>query len=305
MGYNLKTIKEEFKNKGIFYTPKELALFIKSFLPDNVNEVYDPTCGDGALLEVFNDEVIKYGQDINNEQVQAAKLKLKNFIGESGDTLKEDKFRNKKFQYIVANPPFSIKWEPNVEDERFNVAPALAPKSKADYAFILHILSKLDDKGIAIIMEFPGILYRGNSELKIRQWLIEQNYIDKVIAVPGDKFVDTKIATCIIVLNKNKKDSNILFIDDNLKKEKIVSFEEIKSNDFNLSVNQYIQEEKEEIKIDPFELQVLARKSFLNKLRAELEFDKMVCDMENFDFNNYLKDIKDIVSEFEKGVDKI
>ena len=147
-------------------------------------------------------------------------------------------------------------------------------------------------------MGSPGILYRGNSEGKIRQWLIENNYIEKVVAVPGDKFVDTKIATCIIVLNKNKKDNNVLFIDDNLKKERVVEFEEIKSNDFNLSVNQYIQEEKEIINIDPIELQTQARKHFLNKLRAELEFDKMVCQFENIDFNGYLKQIYNLLEEY-------
>jgi type I restriction system adenine methylase HsdM len=295
MAYNIKSIKEEFKNKGIFYTPKELALFIKSFLPNNVKEVYDPTCGDGGLLEVFDENVIKYGQEINEDQLLVAKSKLINFNGYCGDTLKDPGFKDKQFDYIVANPPFSINWEPK-DDERFNGM--LAPKSKADYAFILHILSKLSNKGIAVIMEFPGILYRGNSEGKIRQWLIENNYIEKVVAVPGDKFVDTKIATCIIVLNKNKKDNNILFIDDNLKKERIVGFEEIKSNDFNLSVNQYVKEEKEIINIDPIELQMQARKCFLNKLRAELEFDKMVCEMEHIDFNDYLKQICNLLEEY-------
>jgi len=300
MAYNLKTIKEDFKNKGIFYTPKELAVFIKSFLPNDVTEIYDPTCGDGALLEVFDENIIKYGQDINEEQIEVAKLKLKNFLVESGDTLKDDKFKNKKFKYIVANPPFSINWEQDSNDERFSVAPALAPKLKADYAFILHILNKLTDDGIAVIMEFPGILYRGNSEQKIRQWLVEQNFIEKVVAVPGDKFIDTKIATCIIVLNKRKKDANIIFVDDNLRKDRIVSFEEIKSNNFNLSVNQYIQEERIEQKVDPIQLQIQARKSFLNKLKAELEFDKTICEMENYNFNEYLIDIKNIIKKFER-----
>jgi type I restriction system adenine methylase HsdM len=298
--YNLKSIKEDFKSKGIFYTPKELALFIKSFLPNEVKEIYDPTCGGGGLLEVFDDEVIKYGQDINREQVDNAQRKLKNFIGAVGDTLKEPAFENKKFDYIVANPPFSINWEQN-NDERFNVAPVLPPKSKADYAFVLHILSKLTNKGIAVIMQFPGILYRKNSEGKIRQWLIEQNYIEKIIAVPGDKFVDTKIATCIIVLNKNKKHTDVLFIDDNLKKEKIVKFEEIKNNDFNLSVNQYIQHDKVEVKINPIELQRQARQSFITKLKAELEFDKQVCDFEKICFKEYLEEIKEVIIYFERN----
>lgn len=110
--------------------------------------------GDGALLSVFDDNVIKYGQDINYEQVEVAKQRLTNANIVAGDTLNEPAFRNKKFDYIVANPPFSVKWEP-FKDERFEKAPALAPKSKADYAFILHILHYLSNTGKAVILEFP------------------------------------------------------------------------------------------------------------------------------------------------------
>lgn len=299
MAYNIKSIKEEFKKKGIFYTPKELALYIKSFLPIDIKEVYDPTCGDGGLLEVFDDEVVKYGQEINEEQLKIAHERLINFIGYCGDTLKEDGFKNKRFDYIVANPPFSIEWEPNIDDERFNIAPGLAPKSKADYAFILHILSKLSDKGKAVILEFPGILYRGNSEGKIRKWLIENNYIEKVVAIPGDKFVDTKIATCIIVLNKNKINTDILFIDEQLKKEKAVSLNEIKKNDYNLSINCYVREEKKEEQINELELQILARKQFIKKLRADLEQDKMICELSGFNFKTYLEELKNVINEYE------
>src|SRR5690554_4952599 len=109
MGYNIKSIKQKFKDKGIFYTPPELSLFIKSFLPETIDEVYDPTCGDGALLKVFDDNVKKYGQDIEELQVKKAENNLVNFVGASGDTLKNPAFKDKKFKYIVANPPFSIK----------------------------------------------------------------------------------------------------------------------------------------------------------------------------------------------------
>ena len=220
--YSVKSIREEFKQKGIFYTQRELALYMKSLLPDNVNCIYDPTCGNGGLLSVFDDNVEKYGQDINAEQVAQASEQLKNFHGAVGDTLKNPAFTDIKFDYIVANPPFSIKWEP-FEDERFSVAPVLPPQSKADYAFLLHILYCLSDKGIAVVLNFPGILYRGQREGKIRQWLIEKNVIEKVIHIAGNKFEDTKIATCILVLNKAKKDNNILFIDDETKREKIVT----------------------------------------------------------------------------------
>lgn len=204
MSYNIKTIKEEFKSKGIFYTPPELARYMRTFFPLEVNEIYDPTCGDGALLAGFSVQTKKYGQDINTEQIKVAQSNLHNFIGVDGDTLKNPAFLNKKFDYIIANPPFSIKWEPNKEDVRFKIAPAIAPQSKADYAFLLHIIHSMSDKGYAVVMNFPGVLYRGNSEGKIRRWIVEQNLIEKIIHIPGDKFVDTKISTCIIILNKRK-----------------------------------------------------------------------------------------------------
>ena len=174
-------------------------------MPNNITEIYDPTCGNGGLLSVFNDNVIKYGQELLEEQLNSARDTLINFNGAVGDTLINPAFIDKKFDYIIANPPFSIKWVPNIEDERFNIAPALAPQSKADYAFILHILYYLSEVGIAVILGFPGILYRGNSEYKIRKWLVDNNYIEKVVSVPGDKFVDTKITTIVFILNKNKK----------------------------------------------------------------------------------------------------
>ena len=113
MAYNLKTIKKEFSEKGIFYTPVELANYLKSFLPENVNEVYDPTCGDGGLLCVFEDDVKKYGQELNEEQLIVAQNRLVNFEGVCGDTLSNPAFKNKKFKAIIANPPFGIKWTPN------------------------------------------------------------------------------------------------------------------------------------------------------------------------------------------------
>lgn len=208
--YNLKTIKQDFKSKGIFYTTKDLALYLKSFLPDDVKEIYDPTCGNGGLLSVFDDDVEKYGQDINEEQVQAARENLKNFHGVVGDTLAEPAFMDRKFKYIIANPPFSIKWEQQ-NDERFEGYPCLPPKSKADYAFIAHILHCLTDDGIAVVLNFPGILYRGQSEGKIRKYLVEKNFIDTVAMIDGGHFVDTKIATVMLILKKNRNTTDITF----------------------------------------------------------------------------------------------
>lgn len=298
--YNIKSIKEDFKNKGIFYTPKELALYMKSFFDgEDIKEIYDPTCGDGGLLEVFDDNIIKYGQDINQSQIENAKNKLTNFHGECADTLKEPKFTEKKFDYIIANPPFSIKWEQN-KDKRFDIAPVYPPKSKADYAFILHILSCLSEKGKAVIMEFPGILYRGNSEGKIRKWLIDQNLIEKIISIPENKFIDTKIATCIIIINKQKKNNKIEFIDDNIKKSRIVDIQEIKNNDYVLSVNLYVEEDKTQELINPKSLQTQARNGFLNKLKKELNFDLQVCKMEGWNFEEYINQIENVINEFKR-----
>lgn len=297
--YNIKSIRQDFKQKGIFYTQKELAEYIKNLLPANVNRVYDPTCGNGGLLSVFDDSVEKYGQDINAQQVEEAANSLKNFHGVAGDTLKEPAFKDMKFDYIVANPPFSIKWEP-FQDERFN-APVLPPPSKADYAFNLHILHYLSDKGIAAVLNFPGILYRGNREGIIRQWLVEQNYIEKVIAIAGNKFADTSIATCVIVYNKSKPNTDILFIDDETGRQRNVSFEEVKENGFNLSVNSYIQSEIKKEEIDPINLDKEAREAFLSRLRKELLFEKTVCEFESeLSFQNFLSDIQTIIDEFKE-----
>lgn len=303
MEYNLKSIKEDFKSKGIFYTTSELAGYMKSLIDIDYNEVYDPTCGDGGLLSVFEDNIKKYGQEINEHQLISARSKLINFEGYYGDTLKNPYFKDKKFKCIVANPPFSIEWDqPELNgiftDERFKSAPALPPKSRADYAFILHCLHYLDESGIAIILNFPGILYRGQSEGKIRRWIIEQNYIDKVIRIPGKAFVDTAIETVIIVFKKNKQTSDILFIDTEINKERVVKINEIIKNDFILSVNNYVFLEKEAIKIDPIKLQADARSGMLRKLRKDIEIDKMVCELEGFNFDEYVMELKSLLAVY-------
>lgn len=296
--YSIKSIRKEFKEKGVFYTQPELALYIKSLLPENVDCVYDPTCGNGGLLSVFDDSVLKYGQDINAEQVEVARNRLLNFKGEVGDTLKEPAFVDMKFDYIVGNPPFSIKWEP-FEDERFQ-APVLPPPSKADYAFLMHILHYLSDKGKAVVLNFPGILYRGAREGKIRQWMVEQNYIETVIQIAGGKFEDTAIATAIIIFNKAKTSKDILFIDDETKRERLVTFEEIKQNDFNLSINVYLPNDIKKEEINHIETESLARKGFIKKMRSELEFDKTVCEFEGLDFQEFIKEIQSVLDEYKK-----
>lgn len=295
---SIKNIRQEFKDNGIFYTPPELARKLMEYVDIQPDTVYDPTCGAGNLLRVFQDNVKKYGQEIDGEQL--ALIDIPNFTGKSGDTLMDDGFEGMKFQCIVANPPFSVKWNPDVlkDDERFSCAPSLPPPSKADWAFMLHILHHLSDNGVAVVLEFPGILYRGQKEGIVRKWFAENNYIDRVVNIPGNTFEDTSIATCIVVLKKNRTATDIIFEDE--ERTESVSLQTIEENGFVLSVNTYLPEIVEKEEIDPMILESEARQSFLKKLRSELEFEKTVCDMEGISINPFLKAIKRIVSEFER-----
>lgn len=298
MEKNLKNIKQEFKKHGIFYTTSQLAETLKRYVDFEPAAIYDPTCGQGNLLEVFDDNIKKYGQELYSDELEKAKQRLKNFVGYCGDTLKDDGFKGLLFDLIVANPPFSIKWEPNSEDIRFKSAPCVPTASKADYAFILHILHHLADKGKAICLEFPGVLYRGAREGEIRRWLIEQNLIERVVHIPGNTFVDTSIATCIIVFNKNKQTTDIVFEDKEIKQEKTVSVNEVAENDYNLSVSNYVFEVVEKEEIDPRELEIHARKAFLNTLEKELEFEQMVCEMEGIPLAPFIKAIENILKKY-------
>ncbi|MDE5769250.1 MAG: SAM-dependent methyltransferase [Oscillospiraceae bacterium] len=296
--HSAKSFREELKAKGVFYTAPEMAEYMKKLLPDDVQEIYDPTCGNGGLLSAFGDDVQKYGQDIDGEQVRIAEERLQNFHGVTGDTLAAPAFLDRKFQYIIANPPFSVKWNP-VEDERFSDAPVLPPPGKADYAFILHILYLLAENGKAVVMNFPGILYRGQREGKIRQWLCEQNYIERVIAIPGKKFEDTQIATCILILNKSKQTTDIIFRDEETQLEKTVSLEEVKAQDFNLSVSSYIQIETEKEEIDINTLNSDIENSTLAHLKATLDMMLMLNHTvgEKRNIAGFLTEILNIVHE--------
>ena len=277
--YNLKTIKNNFKKAGIFYTPNELALFLQSLIDIPYKNVYDPTCGEGALLKIFADDIIKYGQEKEQRALYNAVGNVINFTGLCGDTLANDLFSDKKFDVVIANPPFSIAWRTPTDknsDIRFKNAPCLPPPSKADYAFILHCLDKISDNGMAIILNFPGILYRGQSEGKIRQWIIDNNYIEKVIHIAGDKFVDSKISTCVIILKKNKQTDDIIFCNSELNITKTVSKTEVAKNNYCLSVSNYCYKIIEKEIINPLELEKTARKKLLSKLKQELEFSSIV-----------------------------
>jgi type I restriction-modification system DNA methylase subunit len=295
---SIKNIRQEFKNQGIFYTPKALAEKLKSYVDIKPRDVYDPTCGAGNLLSAFPDEIPKYGQEL--DEIQLNEIELPNFTGCAGDTLTDDGFKGKQFHCIVANPPFSVKWNPDeaANDERFKDAPALPPPSKADWAFMLHILHHLADDGIAVILEFPGILYRGQREYKVRRWFCENGYIERVVEIEGGTFEDTAIGMCLIVMKKNRTSRTIVFE----RKEQIraVEYDEIKKNDFTLSPSQYIEDEVTKEPIDPVCLERDARRNFLTKLKKELDFESIVCRMEGISIKPFLDAIICITRKYYK-----
>ena len=293
--HNIKKLRAQFKEQGKFHTPPELVELIANIARTELryepNEVYDPTCGAGDLLSAFPN-AIKYGQDIDRTAAQDAFNSLEHSHVVVGDVLKEPAWVKSRFRCIVANPPFSIAWEPNEQDERFAAAPTVPTKSKADYAFILHILHMLDDGGVAVVMGFPGILYRGGREGKIRQWLVEQNVISRIFAIPGGHFEDTAIATCILVLRKDKKATGISFHDLEHGISRHVMPKEIAANDFNLSVSAYVQPpEPEKEPVIPWDLQQQARKQSITQLKKDLIFDRMVCELEGWDHEIYRQEI--------------
>ncbi|WP_064614341.1 N-6 DNA methylase [Streptobacillus moniliformis] len=315
MSYSIKAIREEFKKKGVFYTPTELAEFMKSFIDFEVDEVYDPTCGHGGLFQVFDDNVVKYGQDINELGIEFCNKNITNFNGVVGDVLVDSAFKDKKFKCIMGNPPFSVNW---IQDESLVAnfkdyprdkkgQPILPPKAKGDYAFNLHILDRLADNGKAVVINFPGILYRKSSEYEIRKWLVEQNYIETVVHIQGKKFEDTDVPTCLIIYNKNKKDTNIKFINTEDEVEYIATYEEVKENDFNLSVTQYAKQEIEKLEIDIDELNSQSLNLIVKNLKDGLELNYfLIKDFgANIDLMFAINEVKTICDEYEqklKGV---
>ncbi|MFP6099369.1 type I restriction-modification system subunit M [Helicobacter pylori] len=292
------------KSGGEFFTPQEVSeLLAKIALhgQESVNKVYDPCCGSGSLLlqfsKVLGDKNVSkgyFGQEINLTTYNLCRINMflhdinySKFHIALGDTLLDPKHEDDEpFDAIVSNPPYSTKWVGDSnpllrDDKRFSEAGGvLAPKNAADLAFTMHMLSYLSNSGTAAIVEFPGVLYRGNAEAKIREYLVTKNVIDCVIALPDNLFFGTSIATCILVLKKNKKDDTTLFIDaskefvkegkkNKLKarnREKILqtyierkeikhfsslaNIEKIKENDYNLSVNRYVEQEDTKEVID-------------------------------------------------------
>lgn len=321
------------KSGGEYYTPQEVSELLTRITVEGkkeVNKVYDPACGSGSLLLKFakilgKDQVRQgfFGQEINITTYNLCRMNMwlhdieyTDFDIAHGDTLTEPFHRDDEpFEAIVSNPPYSIKWEGDanpilINDERFSPAGVLAPKSKADLAFIMHALSWLATNGTAAIVCFPGVMYRGGAEQKIRKYLIDNNYIECVIQLPENLFFGTSIATCIMVLKKNKTENNILFIDaskecvkitnnnkltqeniqnilavyrERIDKEYyaiIVSNDKVAENSYNLSVSSYVEQKDTREKIDIKKLNAEIKEIVAREKVLRAEIDKIIAEIE-------------------------
>lgn len=326
------------KSGGEFFTPQHVSKLIAQLAmhgQSSVNKIYDPACGSGSLLlqakKHFDAHIIEdgfFGQELNHTTYNLARMNMflhninyDKFNIQLGDTLREPHFGDDKpFDAIVSNPPYSVKWigsdDPTlINDDRFAPAGVLAPKSKADFAFVLHALSYLSAKGRAAIVCFPGIFYRGGAEQKIRKYLVDNNYIETVISLAPNLFYGTTIAVNILVLAKNKKDTMTQFIDasgpDYFKREtnnnvlldahikeimevfdskanvdhfaKSVPFERIIANDYNLSVSSYVEakDNREVVDIAQLNAELKTTVSRIDQLRKEI--DAIVAQIEGND----------------------
>ena len=314
------------KSGGEFFTPQEVSELLARIVTHNrdyVNKVYDPACGSGSLLLQFakvlgKDNVKKgfFGQELNITTYNLCRINMflhdinyAHFDIQNGDTLLEPAhWDDEPFDAIVSNPPYSTKWVGDdnpllINDPRFAPAGVLAPKSKSDLAFTMHMLHWLSTEGTAAIVEFPGVLYRGGKEQKIRQYLIDNNYVDTVIQLPANLFFGVSIATCIIVLKKSKKENKTLFIDasnlfvhegnkNKLSPKNIKAIVEeyadrkiiphfsalvdnsiIAENGYNLSVSSYVEAEdtRPQTDIKVLNARIAQIVEYENKLRAEID----------------------------------
>lgn len=320
------------KSGGEYYTPQEVSEVLAKITvvgKTRVNKVYDPAAGSGSLLlkfaKVLGRENVGgfFGQEINLTTYNLARINMflhdvnyEKFNIAHGDTLIDPQhWDDEPFEAIVSNPPYSIKWDGDansllINDERYAPAGVLAPKSKADLAFTMHILSWLAVNGTAAIVEFPGVLYRGGAERKIRQYLIDNNYVDAVIQLPPDLFFGTSIATCIIVLKKSKADNAVLFIDASAeftrvgnknklmpqhqqhildtfttRKDvdhiaKLVPNEDIAANDYNIAVSSYVEQKDTREVIDIQALNAEIARIVARQAELRTSIDAIVADLE-------------------------
>lgn len=323
------------KSGGEFFTPQHVSKLIAQLAmhgQETVNKIFDPACGSGSLLlqakKHFDNHIIQegfYGQELNHTTYNLARMNMflhnvnyDKFNIRLGDTLTNPQFiDDKPFDAIVSNPPYSVKWigsdDPTlINDERFAPAGVLAPKSKADFAFVLHALNHLSPKGRAAIVCFPGIFYRGGAEKKIRQYLVDNDYVETVISLAPNLFYGTSIAVNILVLAKNKPNSDVQFIDASgeefFKKEtnnniltdahierimtlfdskanephvaESVRVEKIIENDYNLSVSSYVEPKDTREVIDITQLNAELKTTVANIDRLRGEIDAIVAEIE-------------------------
>ncbi|MEP3481922.1 MAG: type I restriction-modification system subunit M [Fuerstiella sp.] len=323
------------KSGGEFFTPQHVSKLIAMLAmhkQDKVNKIYDPACGSGSLLlqskKHFEEHIIEegfFGQEINHTTYNLARMNMflhninyDKFNIQLGNTLIDPTFGDEKpFDAIVSNPPYSVKWigsdDPTlINDDRFAPAGVLAPKSKADFAFVLHALSYLSSKGRAAIVCFPGIFYRSGAEQKIRKYLVENNYVETVISLAPNLFYGTTISVNILVLSKHKADTDVQFIDasgeDYFKKEtnnniltdqhieaimqafaskqnidhfaQSIPCDKIAENEYNLSVNSYVdgKDTREKVDIDELNGELKKTVARIDQLRSEI--DAIVAEIE-------------------------
>lgn len=319
------------KSGGEYFTPQEVSEVLARIASHNnprIRKVYDPACGSGSLLMKFvkyagakAKEIEFYGQEKNITTYNLCRINMflhdvnyAKFDIQLGDTLTTPLHLGQHFDAIVSNPPYSTKWEGKDSsilgnDARFSPAGVLAPKAKSDLAFTMHMLYHLKETGTCAIVEFPGVLYRGGAEKKIREYLIKNNYVDTVIQLPANLFFGVGIATCIIVIKKNKKDNNILFVDaselcykdgdkNKLGEEnqdaivnayaerkeeqyftKLVSNDEILENDANLSVSSYVEKEDKREVIDIVQLNKEIEELSKEVLKRNLELNELIKEL--------------------------
>lgn len=322
------------KSGGEFFTPQHVSKLIAQLAmhgQTHVNKIYDPAAGSGSLLlqakKHFDNHIIEegfYGQEINHTTFNLARMNMflhninyDKFDIRLGNTLTEPHFGDEKpFDAIVSNPPYSVKWigsdDPTmINDERFAPAGVLAPKSKADFAFVLHALNYLSAKGRAAIVCFPGIFYRSGAEQKIRKYLVDNNYVETVISLASNLFFGTTIAVNILVLSKHKADTSVQFIDASrlFKKEtnnniltddhigqimqafsskadtdhlaKTVPYEAVAGNDYNLSTSSYIEamDTRETVDITELNTELKIAVSKIDQLRRDI--DAIVAEIED------------------------
>lgn len=321
------------KSGGEFFTPADVSVLLTrlgTVGKTKVNKVYDPACGSGSLLLkavqiLGKDGVVNgfFGQEINITTYNLCRINM--FLHDIGfdkfDIACEDTLINPQhwddepFELIVSNPPYSIKWAGDnnpllINDPRFSPAGVLAPKSKADMAFIMHSLSWLAPNGTAAIVCFPGIMYRGGAEQKIRKYLVDNNFVDCIIQLPSNLFYGTSIATCIMVMKKGKNDNKILFIDatnecikvtnnnkltaenidyivntftkrdDEPYFSRLVSYDEVKDENYNLSVSTYVEQEDKREKIDIVKLNAEIKDIVAREQVLRDEIDKIIAEIE-------------------------